>query len=268
LNFELFVRYTYRMTIKLLQLNTNSDNYWEKLVSYLTSNNFDVIHLQELTGDHTIAGNINSHRNTYAQLQKILQDKYYGVLSVTQRYTSSPDAYMGNAIFYKKNFILKDKKEVILSKFDVFSSESTTYENVGRTLLHLTFTIERKQISFLNTHLAWARTPREEPHQSRQGAILLHYLQTVNPPFVLSGDFNLTPDQPLIKKISKLAVNLTTKNHITNTLDPANHRVKEIFPEGFAVDYIFTSNDVHVKKFAVVEKELSDHFGLKVAIEI
>jgi endonuclease/exonuclease/phosphatase family metal-dependent hydrolase len=256
------------MTISLLQLNTNSDNYWNQLTSYLTSHDFDILHLQELTGNHTISGNINSHRNTYAELQKILQEKYYGILSITQRYISSRDAFLGNGTFYKKQFILKDKKEIVLSKFDRFPSDETDYTNVGRILLHLIFEIEGKEISFLNTHFAWGKDPIEKPHQKKQGEILINYLKTVRPPFVLSGDFNLTPDQSLIKKISSLTHNFTTENSVITTLDPENHRAKELFPPGIAVDYIFTSKDITVKNFAVVDEDLSDHFGLAAGVKI
>src|SRR6266404_7599535 len=103
------------MTIKLLQLNINGDNYWEKLVSFLTSCDFDVLQLQELTGKDTRSGNINSQRDIFAELQKILQENYEGELTITQRYTSSPFAYMGNGTFYKKAFSLLEKKEIVLS---------------------------------------------------------------------------------------------------------------------------------------------------------
>lgn len=256
------------MKLSLLQLNTNSDNYWDKLTQYLTSHNFDILQLQELTGKETFTGNLHSRRNTFAELQKILQDKYYGVLSITQRYTSSPYAYLGNGTFYKKEFALIDKKELILSSHeDPFRSDVTSFEEVGRTVLHLTFSFKNEHISFLNTHLAWAKTASEEPHQTKQGAILVNYLQKVPAPFVLSGDFNLTPDQPLVQKISKLAHNLTTENQITNTLDPKNHRAN-VFPKGLAVDYILTSTDIQINDFAVVDEDLSDHLGLKVEIEI
>ncbi|SRR6266568_2269186 len=257
------------MTIKLLQLNINGDNYWDKLVSFLTSHDFDVLHLQELTGKDTRSGNINSNRDVFAALQKMLGDEYEGELTITQRYTSSTFAYMGNGTFYKKAFSLLEKKEIILSTYgEPFPSDAISYEGIGRKILHLTIEIEKKRVSFLNTHFAWAKTPTEEPHQTKQGEILVNYLQTVPHPVVLSGDFNLDPGQPLIKKINHLARNLTEENHVTNTLNPRTHRAKELFPKGVAVDYIFTSRDVAVKNFSIVEDDISDHFGLSVEIEI
>jgi endonuclease/exonuclease/phosphatase family metal-dependent hydrolase len=257
------------MTIKLLQLNINADNYWDKLVTFLTSHDFDILQLQEITGKDTRAGNINSQRDVFSQLQKILEKNYEGELTITQRYTSSPFAYLGNGTFYKKTFSLIEKKEIVLSTYGgPFPSELKTYERVGRKALHLNLEIEGKHISFLNTHFAWAKTSKEEPHQTKQGEILVEYLQKVTHPFVLSGDFNLDPQQPTIHKINHLARNLTEENHVSNTLNPQNHRARELFPPGVAVDYIFVSRDLKPKNFSVIEDDLSDHLGLTAEIEI
>lgn len=257
------------MIISLLQLNINSDNYWNKLITYLTSNDFDILHLQELTGKDTINGIFHSKHETFTELQKILKEKYKGELSISQRYSSSPDSYLGNAIFYKNSFSLSEKKEIQLYSYGgPFPSDATTFEKVGRSLLHLKLTKGGKEISFLNTHFAWAPTPKEEPHQTKQGEILLNYLRNIQEPFVLTGDFNLDPEQPLINKLSNLATNLTKLYRITNTLNPQNHRVKELFPPGIACDYIFTSPKIKVEDFSVVEEDLSDHLGLTAEIEI
>jgi endonuclease/exonuclease/phosphatase family metal-dependent hydrolase len=256
------------MIIKLLQLNINSDNYWDTLIPYLTSQDFDILQLQELTGENTNVANIHSHHDIFVELKKILQEKYNGELSIAQRYTSSQTSYMGNAIFYKKNSTFIEKKEITLSSFGIFPSESTSFEKVGRTTLHLKLEINGKQISFLNAHCAWGRDHIEKPFQTEQGDILLSYLKTVNPPFILTGDFNLTPEQPFIQKLDALARNLTAENKITNTLNPKNHRAKVLFPKGLAVDYIFISKDLQAKNFAVVDEGLSDHFGLTAEIEI
>lgn len=257
------------MTIKFLQLNINSDNYWDKLIPFLNANNFDILQLQEVTGKNTLAGNIHSRRDIFYELVKLLGDKYNAELSITQRYTSSPFAYMGNGTFYKKSFTLLEKKEIVLSTFSKpFRSESETFERIGRKILHLKIAIANKNISFLNTHFAWSNSPKEKPHQTKQGKILIDYLHTVTEPFVLSGDFNLDPTQPLIQKINKLACNLTVANHVINTLNPNTHRVKSLFPPGVAIDYIFTSNDLSVKDFSIVKEDISDHLGLTADIEI
>jgi endonuclease/exonuclease/phosphatase family metal-dependent hydrolase len=258
------------MTLKLLQLNINADNYLTSLFPYLTSNTFDVIQFQEVTGKNTVNGNINSQVDVYEELQKILSPEYKSELSISTRYSSDPiNSYMGNATFYKKEFLLQAKQILTLYKSSApFPSEVNHYEDVGRTVLHLELVIQGKRISFINAHLAWAKTSQEEPHQTHQGEIFLTYLKTVPAPFILTGDFNLDPHQPTIQKITKLARNLTDEYHISNTLNPRTHRAKELFPKGVAVDYICISSDLTVKNFSVVQEDISDHLGLTTEIEI
>jgi endonuclease/exonuclease/phosphatase family metal-dependent hydrolase len=257
------------MRLSLLQLNSNSDNYWERLIKYLTSHDFDVIQLQEVTGNDTVCGNIDSHRDTFDELQLHLQGKYEGELCIIQRYTSSPKSYCGVATFYKTSFSLVKKNEITLfHETDFYPSDAKSFEGVGRKLLHLTLEKDGKVISFLNTHFAWGPKPIEQPYQTEQGDKLIEYMKTVASPFVFSGDLNLTANQPTIQKLGKLASNLIEKNNITNTLNPRMHRVKELFPKGLAVDYIFTTPDIKVNKFSVLEEDLSDHFGLTAELEV
>lgn len=258
------------MTISILQLNINADNYWDNLVMFLTSNDFDIIQLQEVTGKGTTAGNLNSKIDCFAELKKIIDTKYFGEMAIAQRYASSPSSYMANATFYKKDYKLIEKNVLPLFIQNVpFPADSESYENVGRNLLHLKLQIGDKSVSFLNTHLAWAKTTIEQPHQTQQGKILFGYLQKIPHPFILTGDFNIDQKQPLIQKINSLARNLTTENNVVNTLNERTHRARILFPPGAAVDYIYVTEDLKVKNFEVLkDKDLSDHLGLTAEIEI
>jgi len=255
------------MTLSILQLNSNADNFWDRLIPFLTSQDFDIINLQEVAGKDTLAGNINATRNCFVVLQTILAPKYKGELAIADRFTSSQSSYLGNAIFYKKEFSLVKKDILPLHQRPTpFPSDAKTFEDAGRNILHLRLQVTDAIISFLNIHAAWAKTSQEESHQTKQGEILLHYLKKVPHPFVFSGDFNLDPQQPTIQKLNQLARNLTAENQITNTLNPRTHRAQELFPKGVAVDYIFVSRDIEVKKFKVLEEDLSDHLGLTAEI--
>lgn len=257
------------MSLSFLQLNMNSDNYWDVLIPYLASHNFDIMHFQEVTGKNTISGNINCKIDVFEALQKVLGDTYNSELAISTRFTSGPSSYIGNATFYKKEFSLVSKNIVTLYEGkEPFPSEATNYGDEGRNLLHLTLTINNKNLSFLNTHGAWAPKPIEQPYQTQQGDIVVNYLKQLSDPFIFSADMNLMPGQPLIQKLSMLAHNLTEAYKVTNTLNPRTHRAQELFPSGHAVDYIFVSRELTVKKFAVIEEDLSDHFGLTAEIEI
>jgi endonuclease/exonuclease/phosphatase family metal-dependent hydrolase len=258
------------MTFSFLQLNINGDNYWENLIHYLSSHDFDVITLQELTGPETVCGNLNSHHDTYAELKNMLGHRYDSDLLVTDTFTSGPASYMAISIFYKKKFQLMEKQQLIMNKNEnPFPSDALTFEGLGKGLLHLKLMINDSPVSFMTTHFAWAKTPSEEPHQTAQGNILLDYLNTVTEPFVLSGDFNLSPDQPLIQELSKRTQNLIDTYAVTNTLNPRFHRAKELFPKGIAIDYIFLSGGIKSLTLEVLEQEdISDHLGVTAKLEL
>ena len=176
---------------------------------------------------------------------------------------------MGNATFYKKDFTLLKKNIIPIYQHEGrFSSEETTFEKVGRVLMHLVLDINGTKLSLMNTHFAWAKTPLQQPHHTEQGETLFNYLKTIPAPFIFSADMNVNPQQPIIQKINTLAENLTSKNGITNTLNPRTHRAKQLFPPGIAVDYIFVSKDLETKTFTIIEEDFSDHFGLSAEIEI
>ncbi|MEK7571201.1 MAG: endonuclease/exonuclease/phosphatase family protein [Patescibacteria group bacterium] len=258
------------MQLSILQLNINADNFWDRLTAFLKTQNFDILQLQEVTGKDLIGGNMNTKIDCYQELQALLSSRYESAMAITEWFSSSPQtAYFGNATFYKKDFTLVEKTIVPLHKRQApFPSDAKTFEDVSKSILHVTLTINGKNISFLNTHLAWGPTPEEHPHQTEQGEKLIEYLKAVPSPFIFTGDFNLDPNQPTIHRIETIARNLTRENNITNTLNPRLHKVKHLFPPGVAVDYIFVSPDIEVKDFTVLEEDLSDHLGLTATIEV
>ncbi len=258
------------MRLSVLQLNINADSFWDNLAIFLTTHDFDIIQLQEVAGENTFVGNIHSTRNCFALLTQLLEETHHSELVIAETFTSSPSSFLGNATFYKKGFQLLSKESLHLHQRSLpFPSDEKTFEDQGRAALFLTLQIADKQLALCNVHFPWAKTPDEQPHQIAQGEKLLQKIRTLPHPFIITGDFNLTSDQPTIQELNGIAKNLTTEFGITNTLNPRKHRAKDIFPEGFAVDYIFVSSDIKANNVEVLQNEdLSDHFGLTTELEI
>jgi len=257
------------MQISVLQLNINGGNYFQALTRFLKQNDFDILCLQEVTGANTFIGNIYSTRDTFKEISRLLSKTHKGELAISQIFTSDKkNSYDGNAIFYKKSFILKEK--IILPLFEnnsFFPSDSRKYKNIGRNVLSLVLEKDNKQFEILSTHLAWAKRPTEHRYQRQQNAKLVEYIKTLSRPFILTGDFNITQNQPTPKALKKYAISLAKKYHIKNTLDPKNHRVKSLFPKGLAVDYIYVSKEFLIEDFAVLEEiHISDHFALRATL--
>lgn len=257
------------MKISLLQLNIEAGRKFSDLVIFINKNNFDVIQLQEVTG-----GEFSKYQpglNVFEELkQQISMD---GELSVTMHKTSDPASYFGNATFFRKELSLLKKETVWLHPFrevEGFShGDPDIIRSFPRSLLGLQFAHGNNSFWCLNTHLAWGPTQEDEPHKIEQGKILTDYVSSLKEPFILSGDFNVWKESKIVKELELLAINHAVKNNVTNTLNPALHRASHLFPQGLAVDFIFTHPSLTVNNFSLVDKpDLSDHYGMRIEVEI
>lgn len=259
------------MDITILQININGANYYKALTTFLTHTDFDILCLQEVAGLNTFTGNLYSTRDAFEGIKLLLSKNYNGELAISQRFTSDKmHSFVGNAIFYKKEFLLKKKEVVSLYENALyFPSDSKEYEEIGRNVLSLELEKEGKKLTILTTHLAWNPRPTEHLYQRTQNMRLVSYVKKLSHPFILAGDFNLLSSQSTPKELEQYARSLTKIHHIKNTLDSLNHRVSKLFPPGLAVDYIYITKDITELHFSVLEKyHISDHFALSATLRI
>lgn len=259
------------MKIKLLQLNMWAGMKWEILSDFLKKSDFDILSLQEVAGPQTYGGNVHCDMDCFDKLQELLGTNYAGQLTKTTVFTSNPQtSYEGNAIFYKKDFTLITKNILSLYKgMEPFPSDATTFEEESRDALHLTLEKDDKTLQVISTHLAWAPTQYEQPYQRKQNLKLIDYVKNLPTPWILTGDFNISTNEPSILDLEKYGRDLTKEFRVTNTIDPVNHVSWEKLQPGFPIDYIFVSPDVNVHNFQTLENiHLSDHIGLTALIEI
>jgi endonuclease/exonuclease/phosphatase family metal-dependent hydrolase len=126
-----------------------------------------------------------------------------------------------------------------------------------------------KIFTVVTSHLVRGRASEDKPYKANQAKILLNFLKTLKNPFILTGDFNLNPQTQIVDSFSQLAKNLILQKGITNTLNPRTHRLKELFPKGMAVDYIFVSEGIGVLDFHLVDHpDISDHLGLSLTFQV
>lgn len=269
------------MTIKLLQLNIWKGRFLPQIIDYVKKNDFDILHFQEVSAGE-MTGAANNYRNPehnehgYANkiagqncFEEIKESGFNGYEIRTMWYEDDPDSYQGIATFYKPEFKLLSSQEVCLKDFKAVPRTHNKWEDVGRAAIIADFEKDGTRFKTVNTHMAWGEHPRDEQYKIDQAKKLYDELVKVEIPFVLSGDFNVIAETKTASMFDMLATNLTKQKNITNTLNPRTHSVKELFPKGLAVDFIFTSPEITVKDFQLVDTpDLSDHFGLKVEVEI
>ena len=257
------------MKIKILQLNTMGGKGVEQIggiVNFVKKNKFDICNFQEVGKGKTMGH--NGGKNNYLHYKKAFS-AYDSVLAKRGTIKGEPGSYFGNAIFYKLKFKLISASLLWLKKFHAVIPGEVGWRKAPINILSLRLSVKDKEFYLINTHLAKSTGPKEFKYQRDQNKKLVKYVRSLESPFILTGDFNITKNAPTVKELGKLARNLTVENRVLNTLNPKTHSAKHLFPKGLAVDYIFVSKHFKVKKFRVIKSpSLSDHYGLEASLEL
>ena len=144
----------------------------------------------------------------------------------------------------------------ILSKHPIIEYKNTLLPGTGeqRAMLETVIAINNQQIRFCNTHLGLSVGAREE-----QVGKIIELLGDLGLPTILTGDFNTTPDDPIIDKLSTcFGQNSSTSiGNTTNEMKtyPSDNPTEEL-------DYIFFSS--HWKEISqkTLPGHASDHLPL------
>lgn len=253
-----------KMTIKLLQLNIWKGTYLKEIVDYVRKETFDILTFQEVT-----SGSASSDKTSdiFELLKEELPMK--GIQSVNFKFAEDDLSFFSVAIFYAPSLTLQRSEEIPLAPISYLSLKNPDWEKASRTALSGTFIKEDREFNVITTHGAWSPEPIDTEEKIRQANVLINYLKTVKNPFVLTGDFNLRANSTVMGMYQQLAINLSEKFNIQNTLNARVHYAKKLFPPGIAVDHILVTPGVTVDSFQVIEDvDLSDHLGLAAKLRV
>ena len=109
----------------------------------------------------------------------------------------------------------------------------------------------------MNVHGLWNGNGKtDSPERIKQSQKIREFIDSEEAPKILCGDLNLRPDTESVKILGKGLHNLIQIHNITSTRT-------SLYPkeERFA-DYIFTSPEIPINAFQVLEAEVSDHSPL------
>lgn len=248
----------------LFQLNIQKGYFLPDIIRYIKMHSFDILTFQEVTG-----GTFSKHsNNTFSLLKESLG--YRGEMVVDLIDQAKPENFFGSAILFSPLIQLVQKREIRPSPLiNVEIKMQHDWKKVIRSALSLT--LQKAGITFeaVTTHGAWSNSPYDTPEKIEQAKVIAAHLQTLHTPFFFTADLNVISDTQVVRLYEKSATNLTKKNALTNTLNPHTHYVPGLFPAGLAVDFIFTSPQINVQEFALVDSpDLSDHYGLRTTFEI
>jgi endonuclease/exonuclease/phosphatase (EEP) superfamily protein YafD len=89
----------------------------------------------------------------------------------------------------------------------------------------------------------------------RQMKQLGEYIDSLDGPIILTGDFNLAPHSESLEQINARLINLCTQHRLKTTRTHLTHKTE-------VCDYIFVNNKVSVKSFQASDEIVSDHKAL------
>ncbi len=255
------------MTIKVLQLNIEKGRFIDRIIQFINDRDFDIINFQEVSG-----GILTYNHIDCMQLLKKSLDQYWVRFVACYGHLDDPSSYQGNAIFIKKSHEFIKEKVLWYKSFARLSKdEAEDFPSLPRNALAVLMKINNVPVWSINTHLPWTKKAyiESEARVELSGKIN-DFIKESGEPFVLSGDFNASPELKSVTIFSSAGRNLTVENDISNTLNPHTHRAAaSLFPGGAAVDYIIAAKSLEILSFRVLtEPDLSDHLALYAEIGI
>ncbi len=202
--------------------------------------------------------------NLYGELCKALP-KFNGLFSKSEDghsiYGLQVDANVsfGLSMFLKKSFIVDEEKDFFVHKTKSGGVESG-YER-PKILQHAILAMADKNLNIFNFHgLLDSGHKLDTPLRDRQFAAIRKIMDGCQGKKILWGDFNIRPDTKNIALLGEGMIDLIKIHKIPETRNYLYKGIAEY--SDFISDYIFTSKDVAVKSFKVLDIEVSDHLPL------
>jgi hypothetical protein len=112
-----------------------------------------------------------------------------------------------------------------------------------------------------NIHGIWFAGPKSDtPKRLEQSQRLKKFLEETAGKKIMCGDFNLAPSTESIGMLGRDARDLIKEYKIKTTRSRYYEDMEKY--ADYIADYAFVSGDVHVRDFAVLPEEVSDHLPL------
>lgn len=185
--------------------------------------------------------------NIFSDLQKLLPEHY-------AIFKPAVDNVYGIAMLLRKNIDILSEGEINIHQKKYHPGIG---ENHSRNMQWVECESNNQTYSILNVHGLWnGRGKSDTPDRIEQSLRIRHFMDTINTPKILCGDFNLRPNTQSMHIIEEGMTNLITVNNVRSTRT-SYYKKSEKF-----ADYILTSPEITINQFEVMSEEVSDHAAL------
>lgn len=256
--------------MKIISLNIWDARVFDPLMQFFQNNqDVDIFCLQEvfngnesgtfreqgqiINGFTEIYRRLPNHEGFFTPAEEALDDQPKRGLAIPY----------GLAIFVKKGVeVLSHHHDVVFGNNNKFSSDDAkTHRRIVQTVC---ISHNHKFLAISNFHGLWnGQGKTDTPERIEQSQKLKKHLNTFNHPVVLVGDFNLLPHTRSLAIVAGGMRNLIEDYAITSTRSKLYTKHEK--PVLFA-DYIFTTPEIEIKDFKVLQDVVSDHLPLMLEI--
>jgi endonuclease/exonuclease/phosphatase family metal-dependent hydrolase len=244
-------------SLKILQWNIWFRENYRNTIELLKKVDADVICLQELTTQSEYNKNIDIPKSISEEL-----GLYYYYQEAHRSSGLNPLTHQGNGIFSK--YPISNPT----SKFVQLPGEPGDYSQEGRVYLEVTVDLGTTKLDIGTTHLSYTHRFAGNSNKNLEARNLIEQIKEKKDRFIITGDFNETPDSALITDLQKHFKNISPPfDQPTLTTKPLDYNGFQSNTLEWRLDYVFGTNDINVKQAQVLPTDYSDHLPVLVEIE-
>jgi endonuclease/exonuclease/phosphatase family metal-dependent hydrolase len=236
--------------VKLLQLNAWGGRLEKQIVGLIRKERPDIVCLQEIIQ----MGGKGALFETMEELQKDCGFAHAFHSPVFSFSFMRRRAHFGNAILSQLPLLSTETIYTNLEYRENFDFEADDY-NI-RNLQHAVLTLGEDKLNILNHHGHHIHQHKDGDDQTmRQMRQVSGYIDGLDGPVILTGDFNLAPHSESLEVLNRRLRNLSIEHKLRTTRTMLTQK-KEV------CDYIFINDAVEVKSFRMADELVSDHAAL------
>ncbi|MDQ6986077.1 MAG: endonuclease/exonuclease/phosphatase family protein [Candidatus Dojkabacteria bacterium] len=262
--------------MKLLSLNAAYFiNNNDKVIDFIKTQDADIVCLQEVS--RHIDESVKYEYKLKSQLDNVISDnyqyKFYSPCVVSNNFQKVDEFYVDFGGFTEfGTYILSKNKikygEAVIQNGSVeYVADWSNWPNpdFARPIQTVKLDIDGQEIIVINLHGLWSKSKQGSLMTNEQSKGILRLIEKYNLPTIVCGDFNLFPNTESIRLLDAKLKNLCNEYKINTTRPSDNlHSSKD----RNVVDYIFTSKEIKVNHFEVVDSNISDHLPLLLNLDI
>jgi len=246
--------------MKILQANIWQGRLVKNFIELIKEVNPDIVTLQEVCSCQDIdfqTLNFSSFEDIKAEYPN-----FYQVLAPTYSFrVMDAEIMFGSAILSKLPIL--DKK-IVFTSLEFKKDFSARYNDYNiRNFVHAIMEVHNTKLNVITHHGYHVEGTKEGNEETtRQMKMLRNYIEQLEGPVILTGDFNLSPNCESLEVLNTELNNLCILNKVQTTRNELASNAMQV------CDYIFTNDLIKANSFEIEKRIVSDHQALVLDFEI